>query len=137
MKGAYILIFRCKKETKINVGSLDTIHFKKGFYVYVGSAMNDLLSRVRRHFNVSKETSHKRKWHVDYLLTSQDFELVASVLFPSINKIECKVSRFFESNATTTVKKFGSTDCSKCKGHLHYFPSLKEIFNVLEALNHW
>ena len=40
--------------------------FKKGCYGYMGSALNGLEQRVRRHLSTQK----KLHWHVDYLLAS-------------------------------------------------------------------
>lgn len=43
MKGSYCLIINIKKDTDIKIGKkLGFINFKKGCYVYVGSAMNSL-----------------------------------------------------------------------------------------------
>ena len=48
MKGSYCLIINVEKDTKIKIGKkLGIINFKKGCYVYVGSAMNSLESRVK------------------------------------------------------------------------------------------
>lgn len=50
MKGSYCLIINIKKDTEIKIGKkLGFINFKKGCYVYVGSAMNCLEYRVKRH----------------------------------------------------------------------------------------
>ena len=64
MKGSYCLIINVEKDTKIKIGKkLGIINFKKGCYVYVGSAMNSLESRVKRHLSDNK----KKHWHIDYL----------------------------------------------------------------------
>ena len=49
------------KEGKIRIGSLGKITFKKGFYAYVGSAMNNLEKRVQRHLRKKKNFYHLKK----------------------------------------------------------------------------
>ena len=49
MKGSYILVIELKEEKIIQIGKLGKIHFKKGFYVYIGSALNGLEQRITRH----------------------------------------------------------------------------------------
>ena len=65
MKGCYCLIINLDKNSEIRIGrKLGKIKFKKGTYVYVGSAMNSLESRLKRHLSDEK----KMHWHIDYLL---------------------------------------------------------------------
>lgn len=63
MKGCYCLVIKNDETTKIKIGKLGRLDFKKGYYVYVGSAMNRLESRLKRHLSNKK----KMHWHVDYL----------------------------------------------------------------------
>ena len=55
MKGCYCLTIHLKNAKKIKVGKLGMINFKKGYYVYVGSAMNSLESRLKRHLSEDKK----------------------------------------------------------------------------------
>ncbi len=48
-RGSYLLILSLKRRRKINVGKLGRVHFRKGFYTYVGSAMANLSKRMERH----------------------------------------------------------------------------------------
>ena len=69
MKGCYCLIIHVKKYSKIRIGAkLGYLEFKRGIYVYVGSAMNSLESRLNRHLSSKK----KMHWHVDYLLKNRN-----------------------------------------------------------------
>ena len=45
LKGTYCLIIHLRKDTSIEVGKRGLINFSKGYYVYVGSALNSLESR--------------------------------------------------------------------------------------------
>ena len=112
MKGSYILIIKLKKEEEIQIGKLSKIHFKDGFYVYVGSGLNGLDSRINRHLRKNK----KKHWHIDYFL---DFSEIIKIFYKeSITKSECKLAKVFEKNLFF-VPGFGCSDC-KCKSHLFY-----------------
>ncbi len=113
MKGSYMLFLRCKKNCKISVGRLGKLKFKKGIYIYVGSGMNNLEKRVKRHFLKRK----KIRWHIDYITTNRNFEVEFAILIPSKKRLECYLSKLL-SQKLDYVKGFGSTDC-KCKSHLY------------------
>lgn len=59
MIGTYCLIIEIKEKSTIKVGALGIIKFEKGYYIYVGSAMNSLVSRIKRHMKDDK----KLHWH--------------------------------------------------------------------------
>lgn len=119
MKGSYILVIKVLTKKRIKIGKLGEIEFDKGFYVYVGSAMNGLEKRIERHLS-SKKRMH---WHIDYLL--REGKITEVYLKASDKKEECtiaqKLSAHFES-----VDGFGSSDC-RCKSHLFYSESLEKI----------
>ena len=62
--GSYILLLDLDNNLEIPVGKLGNISFQKGHYVYVGSALNGLDARIKRHLRKHK----KIHWHIDYLL---------------------------------------------------------------------
>ncbi len=73
MKGCYCLIIYVKKKSRIKIGKkLGCIEFKMGIYVYIGSAMNSLESRLNRHLSDDK----KLHWHVDYLLKHDNTKIL-------------------------------------------------------------
>lgn len=129
MKGSYCLIVELDNEKTIKIGKkLGDTYFKKGFYVYVGSAMSSLTSRITRHLSDEK----KLHWHIDYLLKNAD---ITDVIYAeSTKKIECELSQYL-SRKTTGVKDFGCSDCT-CESHLYYFKNRKDaIENVENAYN--
>ncbi|WP_409199490.1 GIY-YIG nuclease family protein [Methanobrevibacter sp. DSM 116169] len=137
MKGTYCLIIELKKDSKIKVGSLGFINFKKGFYIYVGSAMSSLESRVKRHLSSSK----KKHWHIDYLLLNSNSQIIDVIFNISDSKIECDLAKYI-LNDGLVVENFGSSDC-KCISHLIYFENknnslqiAKESFNKLDKTFH-
>jgi Uri superfamily endonuclease len=130
MKGSYILLIESKKDFEVVIGKLGKLNFKKGFYVYVGSALNNLESRINRHLRTDK----KIHWHIDYLLNLTD---IIDVFFKeSSKKEECTISNEFEKRLKF-LKGFGCSDC-KCKSHLFYgkYDEIKNIINKLKINNY-
>ena len=101
---------------EIKVGKLGSFIFKKGYYIYIGSAKNGLQARVSRHLSKRK----KMHWHIDYFLK---YAFVTKALLqyePDLT--ECILNKkIFNSytNAIYPVKGFGASDC-KCISHLMF-----------------
>jgi len=126
MKGSYILLLNLKEDVTVNIGKLGKLDLKKGSYVYVGSALNSLESRINRHLRRNK----KIHWHIDYLL---DFALITDVFVKENSvKEECKVAQFF-TKKLIPIKGFGCSDC-KCRSHLFY-GRYDEIIGIIKKLN--
>ncbi len=116
--GIYFLIIHMDRATKVVIGKKGEMLFRKGYYIYVGSAMNGLQGRIKRHLSDEK----KMHWHVDYLLRSGEVREV--YVLPTTRKIECEAANYIASFLDTIVG-FGSSDC-RCPGHLFYSPNLKQ-----------
>jgi len=112
-------------DKKISVGKLEKIKFSRGYYLYVGSALNGLEQRIKRHIRNQK----KMYWHIDYLL--QNAKIVDIFYKESERKEECKIAQKF-NQYVSLVPGFGCSDC-RCKSHLFY-GSKKEIIDVIEKL---
>ena len=113
-KGSYIIVGFLARCMSIEVGSLGSINFQKGYYVYVGSAMNSLSKRVKRHLAKVKKTH----WHIDYL--TSHLTKIKPILITIPEKLECRISRAFSVIADGKVANFGSSDC-RCASHLYFF----------------
>lgn len=121
MKGAYVLIINLNKDSTIQIGKLGRVKFEKGLYAYVGSALNNLEKRIKRHLKLVKRKRGNVRWHIDYLLVDPNVDIVKTIHIESDRKIECKISQSLEKIAMKTISGFGSSDCNKgCKGHLHF-----------------
>lgn len=134
MKGSYCLIINIKKDTEIKIGrKLGIINFKKGCYVYVGSAMNSLESRVKRHLSDNK----KKHWHIDYLLLNKNSEIEKVYTKESCEKLECEIAKKIIENEES-IADFGCSDC-KCHSHLIYFKNSKlanlKVSSVLNSFD--
>jgi Uri superfamily endonuclease len=123
MKGSYILLIKLNNDQEIEIGKLGKISFKKGFYLYIGSALNGLENRLNRHFKVDKKTH----WHIDYLLKYG--KIIDAFYKESSFKEECDIVKNFE-NKLLSIPDFGCSDC-KCKSHLFYGDKPK-IFDNLD-----
>jgi len=95
--------------------------FRRGRYVYVGSAQNGVEKRIARHF-----TKNKRLWwHIDYLL-SNPFVRIEKAFYKKAGKLEeCRIA-WLLSRFEELIKGFGCSDC-KCKSHLFRLKSLKNL----------
>jgi len=118
MKGSYILIIEVKKDMKVKIGKLGALFFKKGYYAYVGSAMNGLEGRISRHLRHDK----KMHWHIDYLLAKAE---IKEIWYKEKSK-ECEIAGKL---SFPFIKNFGCSDC-KCKSHLFYSPYKKLLKTI-------
>ena len=110
-RGSYLLILNLKKNQNINVGKLGKISFKKGFYIYVGSAMANLSKRMERHRRIRK----RHHWHIDELRAVAEFYSVLAVR--SSTRLECEIAEALSGIAEWAIPGFGSSDCF-CETHL-------------------
>jgi Uri superfamily endonuclease len=126
MKGAYLLVMTLPKDTSIMVGKQGVVHFQKGCYVYVGSALNGLDQRIRRHLRSQKKTH----WHIDYLLPF--VEIVEIFYKENIRKEECRIAQVLNKNFKN-ISGFGCSDCT-CTSHLFKGP-FHDLLRIINTLN--
>jgi Uri superfamily endonuclease len=110
-RGAYLIVMELGRNRRIRVGELGRVCFRKGFYVYVGSAMKNLTQRIERH----RRRRKKLFWHVDYLRAAAGFR--AALPVRASQRLECDIARSLKSMADWEIKGFGSSDCG-CGSHL-------------------
>ena len=123
MKGVYVLLIKCNQPQRIKIGKLGDIEFMPGYYVYVGSALNNLEKRVERHRSPKK----KIFWHIDYLL--EKGEIINVFQKENSRKLECVIAEKL-SQRLQSVPKFGCSDC-RCGSHLFYFEDKKVLENMI------
>ena len=109
--GSYILICRLARDHTIDVGKLGSRHFRKGYYLYVGSAKKNLTKRIDRHLRKRKNFH----WHIDYLRDRADE--VRALAVRSHTHLECTIAKTLAGIAHWTSPGFGSSDC-KCNSNL-------------------
>ena len=114
-RGSYLLIVKLLKTTAIKAGRLPKDVFPAGYYVYVGSAMRGLSSRLARHRRPNK----KIHWHIDYLTAAASHVLPLPIR--SSKRQECEIAGALSSLGQAGQRGFGSSDC-ECASHLFYSP---------------
>lgn len=128
-RGSYLLILRLARKRRIPIGTLGNPFFKRGFYIYVGSAMAHLSQRMQRHRHLRK----KPHWHIDELRAASQFHSILPIR--SRERLECEMARSIERISEWKIEGFGSTDC-RCPTHLFGFSEdpfhLDEFHRILQ-----
>lgn len=109
--GCYIFVIRLPEEQTVSVGSKGGIVFKKGYYLYVGSAKCNLSKRLERH-------QRKRKrfhWHIDYLRAYGEYH--AAIAIRTAADLEHDLAEALSTIADWQIPGFGCSDCH-CTSHL-------------------
>ncbi len=114
-RGDYLLMLQLSRDQKISVGSLGTVAFRKGFYLYVGSARKTLTKRLERHLRKKKNPF----WHVDYLNVHADHG--TAIPIRSSASREHELAQALLKIGQWSIPRFGSSDCN-CKTHLVGMP---------------
>jgi len=122
MSGCYLLLILLPRRQRITVGHLGVFDFPAGFYLYTGSALRGLESRIARHLRLHK----KKHWHIDYLL--EEACVLEAIQFPTTKRLECLLNARAAAlpGAQIVVPRFGSSDC-RCRAHLWYFEERPEV----------
>ena len=114
--GTYALVLLLPRAQTMRVGRLGAFKFPRGYYIYVGSALNGLTKRILRHMDDGK----KMFWHIDYFLR---YALVKELwVHRGDERLECLWARAALALPRTKIiaPRFGASDCS-CPTHLVYF----------------
>ena len=135
--GVYVMVMHLDHDLDLEIGSKGMMHFKKGYYMYVGSAKANLTKRIERH----KRKRKKMHWHLDYFrghcemiaavpirtsglpleswsLTHEPYPSMPSMPDPDVEvSVECALADAVGAIAEWEVPKFGSSDCY-CTSHL-------------------
>lgn len=111
-RGSYILVLHVAEDCTLPIGKRgEAAFFRKGFYLYVGSAMANLTSRIERHLRVRK----RFHWHIDWLRSIA--RVHAAFPIRASARLECDLALAVSRIADWSVAAFGCTDC-KCDTHL-------------------
>ena len=109
--GCYIVILHLERDTEIAIGELGNISFRKGYYLYAGSAKKALTKRLERHQRSRKNLF----WHIDYLREKASF--YKGLPIRTSENIECALAANVQKIADWSIPGFGCSDCS-CRSHL-------------------
>lgn len=113
-RGTYCLIISCREDTEALVGKLGTIRFVPGYYAYIGSALNNMDKRIKRHMGRKKKVF----WHIDYLTSHKGFRPLEAYVIDDARRQECNKAVQVRGHLSA-ISGFGASDCS-CGSHLFY-----------------
>ncbi len=108
--GVYVLEIILSSPLELSVGSLGSIDFEPGRYLYVGSAKKGLRARLQRHARREK----KLHWHIDYL--SATVASTRALVWPWAAGRECRLASEL-AGVGAVIPRFGASGCA-CEGHL-------------------
>lgn len=126
MKGSYVLLIHLAETRTITVGRLGDIHFPRGHYAYVGSAMSGFGSRLNHHLR----RTGRPHWHIDYLRDKAS--VTGVILYESEQRHECAIARAF-NRQLDCVPGFGASDC-RCRSHLFFSADESQLKRVTMAI---
>ncbi len=112
-RGAYALILRLARETRLDIPTLGCPELPAGLYLYAGSAWGPggIRARVSRHLRRGKA----KVWHIDRLTEAAHVE--KAIAFPDGR--ECAIADFAVAHdARVPIPRFGASDCRTCEAHL-------------------
>jgi len=122
-RGVYTLIIFVPSVMTLKIGGLGERKIERGYYAYTGSAMGNgsssLAGRISRHLKKNK----RERWHIDYLLNSEDVKIKAVLVMVTERRMECEINQHLMSRleAGIPILNFGSSDCRMgCRSHLLY-----------------
>ena len=136
LKGIYTIVMRLKRKVRCKVGSLGSVRFARGAYIYTGSARGkgsvSIHGRIERHLGRRSRSF----WHIDYLLAANGCNIRAFIYSQTSRDLECEVNRRIQemAHAAFPVQGFGSSDCA-CLSHLLYLPGYRIDQALTKAKN--
>ena len=126
VKGSYVLLITLPQQQAIKIGNRQAVHFSRGYYAYVGSAMGGFKPRLNRYFRGNK----KPHWHIDYLL--QRASISSIILCEAKERLECTIAQALSSQCMA-IPGFGSSDCH-CHSHLFFVAEKGQMESAIVAV---
>ena len=129
--GLYLLHVWLGQEVTLVPGRLGPQPFRRGDYLYVGSARGSggLRARILRHARSGR--SPARHWHIDTLLAPAD--LLGAWWSQLEGQQECSWAECLSEEGQRSPDGFGASDC-RCEGHLVYFQSRERLDRAIGKL---
>ncbi len=111
-QGSYLILLRLSRGQTIEVGKLGSVRFRKGYYIYVGSAKKNLSQRMARHRRLRKT----HFWHIDDLRAQAEWH--TAIPIRTADDLECDLAEAVKGLAEWEIPRFGASDC-RCSSHLY------------------
>jgi len=113
-QGSYLYLMHLDQPKEIEIGKLGVKTFAPGYYLYVGSAAQNLDQRLARHQRLKK----KPHWHIDHLRAQAKHH--AALPIRTQEDLECLLAQDLVPLSDEQIIGFGCSDC-KCPSHLFRF----------------
>ncbi|MCH7712870.1 MAG: GIY-YIG nuclease family protein [Chloroflexi bacterium] len=123
--GGYVLLLHLEHAERIQVGRLGAFDFPPAHYLYFGSALGGLASRIQRH----QSTQKRLHWHIDYLTATARVE--QAWWAAGRERWECLWAQtaLEVPGISLPAAGFGSSDC-RCPSHLVQAPSFRAALSL-------
>ena len=115
-RGCYLLVLYNEQAFKKKIGALGEREFKRGYYVYTGTALRGLESRIKRHQRKTK----KIHWHLDYVFPYLMKKEKTYNILTINNNMEERLAGELQKISTAYVPGFGSSDTG-APSHFFFF----------------
>ncbi|OYT40997.1 MAG: hypothetical protein B6U89_00365 [Desulfurococcales archaeon ex4484_58] len=116
--GVYLLVIAVCRDIVVETRSRK-FRINRGFYIYVGSARGPggLRARINRHLRREK----KLFWHIDYLLSNPNTEIVLIYyrIVEEKDDLESRIATIL-NNYLPGIKGFGCSDKTRDYSHLYW-----------------
>lgn len=118
-KGTYALVLSAEEKGRIQIGRLGLLDVRRGYYVYVGSALGPggLKARLSHHLN----RWPRPHWHIDYLRMVARVEAIWYTCDSVRREHQWAEVLMRDRESSVPLTGFGSSDCT-CRSHLCFFP---------------
>ncbi len=110
-RGSYMLVLHIARSRSLAIGDLGKISFRKGYYIYIGSAEEQLSRRIDQH----RRTGRRPARHIDYL--REQTEWVEALSIRAQEALTCVLADEMARIAGWSVSRFGTSGCG-CPAHL-------------------
>ncbi len=136
--GIYLLIVNVEDDCKICTRGRKIFNIRRGLYVYVGSALRGLESRIRRY--LEKKFMIRQHWHIDYLLSkcrSTILYILCSSLMNYNLNVRAEILLSFTLSSLKYLRPipgFGATDIRYVNSNLYYIDYEKSLEEIIDDL---
>lgn len=136
--GVYLLIINVESDCEIHTRGRKIFNIRRGMYIYVGSALRGLESRIRRY--LEKKFMIRQHWHIDYLLSrcrSKIIHILCSSLTNYDLNIRAEILLSFTLLSVRYLRPvhgFGATDIRHLRSNLYYIDCEKSLEEIIDDL---
>lgn len=129
--GTYVVVLKSEQAKTVQIGMLAPLAVRRGYYVYVGSALGPggVAARLRHHAKVSE----KPHWHLDYLRVETAFYAAYAGYSPERKECEWASILGAGEGVIEPLSGFGASDCG-CRSHLFYFSSEARLRRAIQLI---